>query len=123
MALRRCGTRPVNLLSRRSWLKRGTCWSRSLIPAWDCLPATQTRSLTHSLQPSLRAQVWDWRSPAPLSSRMVAAYGPPRTSDEGQRFSLRYPAHWQWPHDLLDTPTVFIIDDDARMRAAMQHLL
>src|SRR5579872_3374650 len=54
---------------------------------------------------------------------MVAACGLPPTPDEGQRFSLRCHNKGGTRMTPADEATVFIIDDDTRMRAATERLL
>ena len=60
----------------------------------------RNRSSTRSLLPSLKARAWGWRSPAPLSNRMVGACGQPQTPDREQRFALHCRSGRLFPHDL-----------------------
>src|SRR6516165_1274573 len=123
MGSRRCGTRAVNLASSRSWMKTVNCGSRSATLALACQPERKPKFSMRFLRRNRKAPVWDWRSPVPSSSRMVAACG-------DQQYSKRdnvsvYTAVKEGCARMISTDhaTVFVIDDDGRMRAAMQRLL
>src|SRR3984893_7741454 len=71
------------------------------------------------LQPSRLGSEWDWPSVARLLRRMVDGCGLPPKLPTEQSFNL----HCRWWRMIEPKPTVFVIDDDAAIRDALQSLI
>src|SRR5438876_7780104 len=69
------------------------------------------------------APAWDCRSAAPSSNHTVAACGPRTTARRAQAFTSRSPPPSRRMNDAAGAPTVFVIDDDPAVRAAIHGLL
>src|ERR1700704_3566252 len=112
----------VSSLSRRSERTPSVCWCRSAIPASACPLGRQTRSSMRSLRRSLRAPGWACPSAAPSWNRMAAACGPATTRRAAPVFISLFPPQSRHMND-PGAPTVFVVDDDAAVRASIQGLL
>src|SRR5260370_13228176 len=76
-----------------------------------------------SSPPNLTVLAWDFVSAAPSWNRMAAACGLPTTLRVERAFTLLYPARSRREMTPAGAPTVFVIDDDALVRAAIQGML
>ena len=115
------GTRELAIKSQRA--ENEQLWCPSAIPAWGFPRSRRTRSSMRSLPPNLTAPAWDFRSAARSLNRMAAACGLPTTLRAAPTFISRYPRNPGTCMTTAGDPTVFVIDDDDVVRAAIQGLL
>src|SRR6266850_5054336 len=109
--------------SRRSGRTASECWCRSAIPASGCLRSRRTRFSRRSSRRRRMGPAWDCRSAARSLNRTAAVCGPRTTRRAAQAFTSRCPPRSRLMNDTSGAPTVFVVDDDAAVRAAIQGLL
>src|SRR5882672_7040554 len=76
-----------------------------------------------SLPPNLTARAWDFASAVPSLKRMAAACGLPTTRRAAQAFTWHFPSKSSRLNEPSGSPTVFVVDDDPLVRAAIQGML